>query len=174
MSNAPKCKFCGKPATVHLTQIVEGQAQKMDLCESCAKAQGLDNPAGFAQLTQLFEKALADPIAEKMVSAFVGATDGSDIKCTVCGMTPGDFKKTGRLGCPHCYSSFAAIIEPMLGDMHRGTAHLGKVPTKSLERRSVQERLADLEKNLQDAIRTENYEEAAQLRDQLRQLRTQE
>lgn len=174
MANAPKCKICGKPATVHLTQIVDGKAQKIDLCENCAQSKGVTNPGGFDQIAELFDK-LPLPSGEsmhgKLMSAMASAQAGAGLQCAECGMTPDNFKKTGRLGCPHCYASFASLIEPMLGDMHKDVVHRGKVPTKSLARRSIQERLADLEKNLQDAIKSENYEDAARYRDQIRQLK---
>ena len=44
-----QCCVCKeKPATVHLTQIVGEKMQKLDLCEECAKAKGVNDPTSFA------------------------------------------------------------------------------------------------------------------------------
>ena len=91
-------------------------------------------------------------------------------KCPVCGFSQADFKKTGRLGCANCYSTFAEGLSSLLKGMHKGTEHLGKVPArlaKTLERESA---LKTLQRDLRKAVAEENYESAASIRDQIRHL----
>jgi len=158
MSNPLKCDLCAKPATVHLTQIVNNKIHKVDLCEACAQAKGVTDPSGFS-LTDLLLKASLNPEPR------------SDLQCEACGFTQPDFKKSGRFGCPACYGTFAGILDSVLEGMHRGTAHVGKVPQKALDRRSLSERRAKLETELELAIKSERYEDAARYRDELHQLR---
>lgn len=159
MSNPLKCDLCSKPATVHLTQIVNNKVHKIDLCEECAKAKGVTDPSGFS-LADLLLKASLNPEAP--------AAGG---RCERCGFTPADFKKLGRLGCPACYEAFRGLIEPMLENMHNGVSHTGKVPTRALERRSLYDRLTKLELDLTEAIKSERYEDAARTRDEINQVK---
>ena len=86
-------------------------------------------------------------------------------------MTQQDFKKTGRFGCPACYDAFSSVIEPILDNMHKGTTHVGTIPRRALERRSLYERLTKLETDLDQAIKSERYEDAARFRDEIHQVR---
>jgi len=94
----------------------------------------------------------------------------SAVKCPVCGFTQADFKKTGRLGCSNCYTVFADGIAPMLKNMHKGTAHTGKTPAAFQKIREHGEKIKTLQENLTKAIEAEEFELAANLRDQIRQM----
>lgn len=165
MASPLKCDLCGKPATVHLTQIVNSKMHKVDLCEACAQAKGVTDPGGFS-LADLLLKASLNPEATSADAASAGGAE-----CPACGFTPSDFKKHGRFGCPQCYQTFAGMVTPMLENMHKGVRHAGKVPEKALRRRSLAERVAELEAGLALAVKTERYEDAARLRDELAQAR---
>src|SRR6185369_12788816 len=121
MANPLKCDLCSKPATVHLTQIVNNKVHKVDLCEACAEAKGVTDPSGFS-LADLLLKASLNPEPSPV-----------GVRCEQCGFTQNDFKKHGRFGCPVCYQTFAGVVEPMLDNMHNGTAHHGKIPHRALE-----------------------------------------
>ena len=159
MANSLKCDLCSKPATVHLTQIVNNKIHKVDLCEACAQAKGVTDPSGFS-------------LADLLLKASLNPEPSGDARCESCGFTAQDFKKTGRFGCPACYNHFGSLIEPMLDSMHKGVAHTGKVPKRALERRSLYERLSQLETELDQAIKAERYEDAARYRDEIHQVRT--
>ena len=159
MANSLKCDLCSKPATVHLTQIVNNKIHKVDLCEACAQAKGVTDPNGFS-LADLLLKASLNPEPAP-----------GNLRCEACGFTQQDFKKTGRFGCPSCYEAFADVLNPMLDSMHKGTAHTGKVPQRALARRSLYERLTRLETELDQAIKAERYEDAARFRDEIHQVR---
>jgi protein arginine kinase activator len=158
MANSLKCDLCPKPATVHLTQIVNNKIHKVDLCEACAQAKGVTDPSGFS-------------LADLLLKASLNPEPTGDVRCKECGFTQQDFKKAGRFGCPSCYDYFGSILEPMLDTMHKGISHTGKVPQRALERRSHYERLTQLETELDQAIKSERYEDAARFRDELHQVR---
>ena len=157
------CSICKeKPATVHLTQIVGDKMQKLDLCEDCAKAKGVNDPAGFALADLMLGLGASQEIEQ--------AGGGMELKCPHCGFSQADFKKSGRLGCSECYKTFAEALEGLLKTMHKGTRHEGKVPEALRATREQSDRLKLLQKRLARAIEQENFEEAAQLRDEIKQI----
>lgn len=157
------CDVCGdKEASVFLTQIVEGKMQKVNLCEACSKEKGVNDPTGFALADLLLGLGAAQDIQR----------GPSSISCPVCGFTQADFKKTGRLGCSACYDTFAEGLQGMLSNMHKGIQHTGKVPAGFALRRATTKQLEKLQESLDRAVAGEQYEEAATLRDQIRQLET--
>ena len=160
MASPLKCDLCDNQATVHLTQIVNNKVHKVDLCEACAQAKGVTDPSGFS-LADLLFKASLNP---------EGSSDAG-LRCEQCGYTPTEFKKTGRFGCPQCYETFSDLLDPMLGNMHKGISHIGKVPERALERKNLHDRLDQLENELKSAIEAERYEDAAKYRDELIQVR---
>lgn len=157
------CDVCGeKDASVFLTQIVEGKMQKVNLCEACSKAKGVNDPTGFALADLLLGLGAAEQL-EKGPAAQ---------KCPVCGFTQADFKKTGRLGCSECYNTFTEGLASMLANMHKGTTHVGKAPGNRARHRELTARMKSLQATLDEAVATEKYEEAATLRDEIRLLET--
>jgi protein arginine kinase activator len=158
------CDICKQnPATVHLTQLVDGKTKKVDLCETCSKEKGIDDPASFALADLLLGLGAAQELAQ--------SSAGSDLKCPTCGFTQADFKKTGRLGCADCYQTFARGLEGLLKSMHKGTKHAGKVPQQLQQHKDFVERLTQLEKQLEKAVADEDFEQAALLRDEIKQAR---
>lgn len=156
-----QCCVCKeKPATVHLTQIVGDKMQKLDLCEECAKAKGINDEKGF-EMADLMLGLGASQVLE-------AASPGVDLKCPRCGFSQADFKKSGRLGCPECYRTFAEGLAGLLKTMHKGTRHVGKAPEALRQTRDNVDRLKTLQKKLAKAIEDENYESAAALRDEIR------
>jgi protein arginine kinase activator len=159
MANSLKCNLCNNLASVHLTQILNNKIHKVDLCESCAQAKGVTDPNGFS---------LADLLVKNPLEA---EKPSSLLKCPVCGFTQNDFRKLGRLGCPSCYKVFDPLLSPVLENMHKGSLHRGKIPEKAVARRSVQERLDLLEEEINAAIESERYEDAARIRDEINKLK---
>jgi protein arginine kinase activator len=159
------CTICKeKPATVHLTQIVGDKMQKLDLCEDCAKTKGINDPTSFglADLDLVLGLGASQQLEQ--------AAGGVELKCPRCGFTQADFKKSGRLGCPECYRTFADGLAGLLKTMHKGTRHTGKAPEALRATRENADRLKTLQTKLARAIKDENYEQAAQLRDEIKQL----
>ena len=159
------CTICKeKPATVHLTQIVGDKMQKLDLCEDCAKTKGINDPTSFglADLDLLLGLGASQQLEQ--------AAGGVELKCPRCGFTQADFKKSGRLGCPECYVTFAEGLRGLLKSMHKGTRHTGKAPEALRATRENADLLKLLDEKLKQAVKHENYERAAQLRDEIKQL----
>jgi protein arginine kinase activator len=155
------CMICKQnEAKVHLTQIVGDKMQKVDLCEECAKAKGVNDPAGFSLADMLLGLGASKEIEE--------TAGGEELKCGQCGFSQADFKKSGRFGCSECYTTFAEPLEGLLKSMHKGTRHAGKVPQALQKSRDLFERLKSLQKKLEKAITAENFEEAATLRDEIK------
>jgi protein arginine kinase activator len=157
------CSICKeKEATVHLTQISGDKMQKVDLCEECAKTKGVNDPAGFSLADLLLGLGASQEIEQ--------AAGGVELKCPRCGFTQADFKKSGRLGCPDCYTTFAEGLEGLLKSMHKGTRHVGKVPEAMRQTRNVSDQLKTLQKKLNKAVEDEDFEQAAALRDEIKQM----
>jgi protein arginine kinase activator len=159
------CDNCGSSnAVVHLTQIVNNQMSTHRLCEKCAAEKGLEStpePANFP-LTDFLAQMGKDPVAE---------TDASGTQCSFCGLTFKDFRETGRLGCPHCYETYAPHLQRLLRRVHGGTQHVGKVylpPDPSAS--DLERRLEGLRRKLHRAVEAEDFERAAELRDEIRAL----
>jgi len=178
MPNQLTCSFCPKPATVHFTQIVNNQVHKVDLCEACAQAKGITDPAGFALSDLLLKGAATTPFplplpidpqtaAAPETAPAPGDPAAAGLHCANCGFTQAEFKKQGRFGCPHCYETFAPLLAPMLENMHKGPAHTGKVPRHAAARKTYHDQLSQLEHALTDAIKAERYEDAARYRDEI-------
>ena len=157
------CDLCGKnPATVHLTEIIDDQMKELHLCEVCAREKS-------AQMEQQF--GLSDLLAgltefEKPAKEL----ETEQLKCGSCGLSYADFKKIGRVGCSECYVSFKKFLGPLLKRIHGSNYHTGKSPARLTR---VVKKKADLEElrvKLQKAIEMEAFEEAARIRDQIRDL----
>jgi protein arginine kinase activator len=155
------CDICKKAeATVHLTQIVDGKMLKVDLCESCAKEKGVQEAAGFSLANLLVELGAGE----------ASRVEAPGVQCPLCGFTQADFKKTGRLGCSACWETFEPALASLLKAMHKGDHHVGKVPAKAVHTLALNGRMQELAEQLEKAVREEKYEDAAQIRDQIREM----
>ena len=160
-----QCSVCKeKTATVFLTHIENDKTHKVNLCEDCAKKKGVDNPTTFslADADLLLGLGAAQEITQ--------TTGGVDLKCPRCGFSQADFKKSGRFGCPECYQTFVEGLAGLLKTMHKGTRHTGKAPEALRASRENSDRLKLLQKKLATAIEAEDFESAAKLRDELKDL----
>ncbi|HEX7241387.1 MAG TPA: UvrB/UvrC motif-containing protein [Longimicrobiaceae bacterium] len=162
-----QCDNCGKnPAVIHLTQIVDNETSTFHLCEACAAAKGLETEVAPETAP------LTDFLAQMGKGLVSGSASGAGA-CEFCGLTMNDFKRTGRLGCPHCYSQFDQHLRGLLRKLHGGTQHMGKVYLPPHPRESDRTaRVASLRRSLQRAVDAEDFERAAVLRDQIRRLET--
>lgn len=160
------CDNCGSSeAVVHLTQIVNNEMTTCDLCEKCAAEKGLETtpePVNFP---------LTDFLAQMGEEDSPDDPAGPDEACPFCGLTFKGFRETGRLGCPQCYETFAGHLQGLLRRIHGGTQHVGKVylppdPTAS----EMEKRLETLRRRLSRAVDAEDFERAAELRDEIRAL----
>jgi protein arginine kinase activator len=156
-----KCQVCSKPATVHLTNLVNGQKQVTHLCQSCAEQQQLIKD----------EELNLPALLQALIGHHVGQlTDElARLSCPECGIKYMEFRNSGRLGCPNDYAVFRAGLAPLLERIHRAARHLGKAPRRRPPSAARQAELVELRRRLRAAVEAEGYEEAARLRDLLRQ-----
>jgi protein arginine kinase activator len=158
------CDICKQNvAKVHLTQIIEGKTKKVDLCEACSKAKGIDDPTGFSLADLLLGLGAAQELEQ--------GTSKGGVRCPACGFTQTDFKKQGRFGCPECYTTFAEGLESMLKTMHKGIRHVGKMPQSLQQSKDYEDRVKALQRKLEKAVAGEDFETAAVLRDEIKQVR---
>ncbi|MCB1085842.1 MAG: UvrB/UvrC motif-containing protein [Verrucomicrobiae bacterium] len=162
-----KCDVCkSQEATVFFSQLIEGKLKKVNLCKGCAEDKGVTDPTGFA-LADMLQGMGQESVTEKRVAP-------GERVCDECGFTQSDFKKTGRFGCAHCYEVFSEGLENLLEAMHKKTEHSGKVPQRFRSTMAKRERLGELKSRLDEAIKAENYEIAAQLRDDISRVEEEE
>lgn len=169
------CQECGsKPATLHFTKIVQGEITEFHLCESCAREKGemIPGTANGFSIHQLLSGLLdfdmhgAGPGSAKKV---LGQKPQS-LRCETCGLTYSQFGKMGRFGCSDCYRHFAPRLEPIFRRIHGNTRHAGKIPKRGGGRIHLKRQLEEYRQKLQEAIEREEFEEAARLRDRIREL----
>jgi protein arginine kinase activator len=163
MERGMLCDICNKnQATVHLTEIVDHQMTELHLCESCAnqKSEQMEQQFGLSDLLAGLAES-AKPNQEK---------EEVSLKCKKCGLTYAEFKKVGRLGCSECYNAFKKYLGPLLKRIHGSNRHLGKSPIKETKLVKKSMDLDSLRQRLQKAIDAEEFEEAARLRDQIKEL----
>lgn len=157
----PLCQICKqREATVFFTQIINGQKTQMSLCSQCAGTNTIK-----IDLNSLLTGLLGFNNKTEQ------ASDNENVlKCDQCGMTAEEFNNTGRMGCAKCYEVFFEPMQDLLTRIHGNTIHRGKVPKKFEREQSPEEQVRQLKEELQECIRTEAYERAAQIRDRIKYL----
>ncbi|SDC77267.1 Protein-arginine kinase activator protein McsA [Melghirimyces thermohalophilus] len=167
-----QCQECGKrPATLHYTKIINGEKTEFHLCEVCAKGKGEQMPgvesfsihnllSGLLNLDGQFAE---DPNARSSV-----ATQG--LRCPTCGLTYSQFSKIGRFGCSDCYQAFSDRLDPLFRRVHGHTTHRGKVPERTGGKLRIRREIDELKQEMSRRIENEEFEEAARLRDRIRDL----
>lgn len=160
------CQRCKKQAaTVHVTEIEQGEKRERHLCPACAEEKGYT-----AEKVVPFGKTLAGFI----VQSVGGAKELSQLACPHCELTFVEFRNSGLLGCAGDYDAFEKALVPLIERAHEGTSHhVGKIPRRRGTPRPVENDLVRLRSELTKAVSDEQYEKAAALRDQIRTLETQ-
>jgi protein arginine kinase activator len=164
-----KCDFCNHKATVFLTQLIEGQMKKVCLCDACAQERGVTDPTGFSLADLLLGGMTPGKGAAPQAKPPV-ASSGGGRKCPTCGFTLEDLRKVRRFGCSDCYATFSEEVAQMVRGMHKGDHHIGKVPAGLMAMQVLHQRLEELRARLDQAVASESYEEAAGIRDEIRNL----
>lgn len=162
-----QCQNCkNQAATIHLTEINNGQRTETHLCQACAQKQGL------AVQTQIPLNELLSTLLSVQPEAGVDEKTLQEEKsCPQCGMTLRRFSKETLLGCPQDYEVFEKNLLPLIQRTHNGRAeHCGKVPASVGPDQEKQIRLSALKRQLDSAVQNEQYETAARLRDEIRKL----
>lgn len=162
-----KCQHCEKPATFHITELIQPNGPaKVHLCEEHARiylSQGAEESSPNALATLLAKQLKLEQTAEQLAKL--------DKKtCPVCGISFAEFRQAGRLGCSYDYVCFQDDLEPLLINIHGAKTHKGKRPNRSSGAPDRQHRLLQLRREMQEAIAKEKYERAAEIRDLIRRV----
>lgn len=162
------CQSCNqREANVHITKIINGVKTEMHLCDECAKKQDVNIGSTFN---------LSSPMSfQNILEGFFEMMGGvpkqiQSLECPVCHMTIDDFRKTGRLGCGNCYKTFEEDVTPLIRRIHGNIQHTGKVPGRTGGVLKLKRNIDNLRENLKKAINSEEYEKAASIRDQIKEL----
>lgn len=161
------CQDCGKnEATMQFTKIVNGDVTELYLCDECAiKYKEFDFDTSFS--FHKFLTGLIDNLQGGSVKV-----DYNDLKCEVCGMNYSKFKQVGRFGCPHCYESFKSKLLPLLKEIHGHDDHVGKIPKRTGGVIGIKKEINKLKEELNILVESEDFEEAAVVRDRIKALQS--
>lgn len=162
------CQRCQeRPATVHLTKMLDYEKTELHLCEICAKSVGSE--LGFMFGPNFTFQNLIAGLLEGDFGVYQQPTvTGKELTCQSCGLTFSDFRNNGLLGCGECYHSFRSGLEPLLKRVQGSGHHTGKVPKRTGGKVRIRKEIEELRFELQQAISREDYERAASLRDEIR------
>lgn len=158
------CESCGKKeAYLHFTKIINGQVEEEHLCEDCmAKAHDFSFENPFS-MNKLFT-GLIENIQESQFTSV-------DLYCPCCGLSYETFKKEGKFGCSQCYEVFKNKLDPLIRGLHGHNNHRGKIPSTAGEKSFLKREEDDLRGQLESAVKREEFERAAVIRDRLRELK---
>jgi protein arginine kinase activator len=170
------CERCrNSEATIHHTEIIKDVKSELHLCEKSSRDIGLN--------AKLSNFSLSIP---EMLS-FLDENEGGECHegsvCATCGVTFMDYSREGRLGCPDCYEYLGESLQSVIAGYHGATRHAGKHPhviedsgVRDRPRSCVRPAIKTVEEYrhmLEQAVLNERYEEAAVLRDAIRELESQ-
>lgn len=160
------CERCHKNvAAARYAEVVDGKVKDMAVCPDCLALYQRQGEGGF----ELTKPGLTDDRHKTPVRSAAEALRGRE-RCRTCGLVLAQVMESGRVGCGTCYESFAEQVESILEGLHTGVRHRGKAPHVDDARLRVQTDLQTKRALLRSALRMENYEEAARLRDEIRVL----
>ena len=178
------CQNCGKnEANVKYTQIINGVRKELNLCSECARKLGVDR----IDIPMDFTSFLGDFFNDYAESSLLPSFSIDNAKCKTCGMTYSDFINTGMFGCSDCYDTFSGPIDSLLKNLHGTAKHIGRgaknvdelLNKKSNNKTSKNNekckdekstKLEELQKELDKAIKEERYEDAAKIRDKIKEM----
>jgi protein arginine kinase activator len=162
------CDGCNeREASVHLQQVKDNAVTSLHLCHQCAAEKGIETGAGAVKfpLSDFLASMGKGPLGQ-------GTAEETTEECKFCGATLKDFRETGRLGCPRCYDTFETQLRDLLRRLHGSSHHVGEayLIADSGDLDEHDQQVADLRTRLKQAVETENFELAAELRDRLKAL----
>ncbi|KUK14643.1 MAG: UvrB/UvrC motif-containing protein [Synergistetes bacterium] len=161
------CQNCkAKEATVNITRFVGGKKEELHLCKDCAEK--LLGGGDFLS----FDFSLPDLLGTLLKPSlpFWEESRPPSLRCPKCGLSYEGFQEIGKLGCSECYKTFKSKLVPLLRRIHGNTRHGGKIPLRANEELARLKELERLKEELNEAIKREEYEKAAELRDKIREI----
>ena len=158
------CELCKtNHATLHLTEITNGIKKEIHVCQSCGQKKGLVQQNFSFSISDVISK-LIDPQMSKDIK------ENEGLKCTRCGISYVEFRKKARFGCANDYEIFKSGVMSLLEKIHGSTVHCGKVPSTAEATHQKESEMIKLRRELGKSVKREDYEGAAKLRDQIKNL----
>lgn len=159
------CEVCQQnPVTVHMQQIINGEKKELHLCQECSAK--MEMPISFNDFFQGF----IDSIFSSYIENRSDSGQAPGVRCPACNMSYAEFKKAGRFGCGSCYTSFKKEMDALFKSIQGSNKHNGKFPHKFGQELLNKRKLENLRGLLLKAVENEEYEEAASLRDQIKEM----
>ena len=168
------CDNCGKnEATIKLTQVINGKKTEMMICEECGKKMGITeiNFEMPIDLSNFLGDFISQQENEEMMPFDI---PNATLKCNKCNMTYEEFLNTGKFGCEECYNAFGYKVDSLLKRIQGTDKYIGRKANHN-ENNKIQEnknvsRLEKLQQELKLAIKEERYEDAAKIRDEIKNI----
>lgn len=168
-----ECQECQqRPASLHFTQVINGNKMEVHVCEVCAKKKGY---MAYPEEGYSLHNLLAGLF--NFDSTQVGNHSGDpfkqpqELQCSKCNMTFSKFKQVGKFGCAECYDTFSVKLDPILRRVHSGnTKHIGKIPKRKGGSLHTKKQLEAYKLELRKLIENEGFEDAALIRDKIKEL----
>ena len=170
------CDFCKKnKATIHLIRVQNDNVEKVNICAECAGDFSFFSEDDFYKdltkiLYKIFKADEGQPNGIRELKNLKNLEIRKNRSCSFCGMDLKNIKKLGKMGCPNCYSEFKNILLPIIKAIHKNIEHKGKIPENTTGQIKLEKSIRDLKNRLKREIFVENFEEAARIRDKIRQL----
>ena len=165
-----KCQQCEKTATFHITELTGGKPQELHLCEDHARQYLTQSDAGEPASPPSLAGALKSQMALSQTAEELAELDQQ--ACPVCGLAFSEFRNQGRLGCSHDYVCFEKQLEPLIINIHGANEHTGKRPQRYAAGTERHTDLIRLRREMKEAVAHEKYEQAKELRDEIRRIET--
>lgn len=162
------CDECNKNiATVFLTKMSGNEVSRVQLCEECARK--MEETTEAANLLAFIPQILSglQGVEEDLVDDVLS---NEVISCEACGTSFNDFQKMGFLGCSECYRAFGEPLRRVIVDFQGSGEHVGKMPAKLSRTAMLKKKMLELEERLRSQIEEEEYEAAAMVRDQIKEI----
>lgn len=168
------CQECKvRNATIHLTKVINNNAFELHLCNECAQQKFQDKiiiETHQIMPQNVFATLIPALMGQSGFSGTAPVEQFKDITCSTCKIKLSQFIESGFLGCSMCYNSFRDLLDSLLRKIHGSSRHTGKILKRRGGRLKLKRELKKLKKDLEESVKIENYEKAAQLRDIIRNM----
>ncbi len=159
------CQYCERnEATTHIKRVVNGEMTQTHLCADCAAH------LGYGDVFSGFSLNLGELLGGFTNAALHSAGEAKVLRCPKCGNSFEDIAREGKLGCAECYAAFYDKLLPSLQRLHGLIQHSGKVAYSDGEKIKLKGRIDKLKTDLAAAVAEQNFELAAELRDEIKAL----
>lgn len=165
------CQNCKKnEATTHIKRVFAGETTQNHLCRECAANLGFDD------IFDDFSFSVPSIFSSLFDDAIFSLGDSRMARCEKCGSSFDDIIKSGKVGCADCYRKFNKELLPSIQRIHGKVKHSGGIPEIALDpitpkELTAEEKLQQLEDELNKAVAEQNFEQAAIIRDKIKELK---